>query len=295
MIKQDFSTKQQAPYSFYHWLYKFLSGAVIGLANATFVTPLVNYNNHVINQSATVGEKTVKFTCARAFDGVMSYNLSFVLRISVALTLNSFFMHQLERHYDVNHAYNLLSSIVAGGLAGSSATLAEAVAQTQQLSLVKPAPMEIIREAYKNNGLFGLSRGMQAMMVRSAFFTSGYLGLMPLICQRVRQEIGDHVVADIFSAMVCGLIVGPITTPPNALRFGMQKDFTKKGPAPTYTQLIKEAYTSKEGLRHLFAGVKPRTVMSMVSMFVIAEGNKLCDLYSTDGFPEFSTLGFKKG
>ena len=93
--------------------------------------------------------------------------------------------------------------------------------------------------------------------------------------------------------MVCGLVVGAITTPPNTLRFSMQTNFTKKGPAPTYTQLIKNAYTSPGGLRNLFVGIKPRTMMSMLSMFVIAEGNKLCNLYSTDGFPEFPSLKFK--
>jgi len=293
MTKQHDSKKQQAPYNFHTGVYKFLSGATIGLINATTVTPIVNYTNHAINRNTNPSKDMIKFTCARAFDGVISYNISFILRISLALLFNSWFIHKLEQLCEVNDTDKLLSSILGGGIGGSAATVPEAIAQTQQLSKYKPTPITIIKEAYKANGLFGLSRGMQATMVRSAGVTAGALGLMPMLGQRIRQEIGDHPIADIFSAMVCGLIVGPITTLPNALRFSMQKNFTIKGPAPTYTQLVKDAYRSNEGLRNLFVGIKPRTLMSVISMYIIAEGNKLCNLYSTDGFPRISGPGFK--
>jgi len=280
--------EQQAPYNFYTWLYKFIGGATVGLTNATIVTPIANYNNHVINQRKNANKVTVKFSGARAFDGLKAYNISCALRVSIAVPLNHWFILKLKQYCEVSNTQKLLSSIVAGGVAGAAATLPEAIAQTQQLSKVKPSPMAIMRDAYKSNGLFGLSRGMQAIMVRSAGFTAGYLGLMPLLCERMRQEIGDNLIADVFSAVVCGLIVGTITTPPNALRFSMQEKFTEKHTSPTYTQLIKNA-----GLRNLFTGFMPRTTMSMISMFIINKGNESCELYSTNGFPDFPSLKFK--
>ena len=187
-------------------------------------------------------------------------------------------------------ACKLLSSIVSGGIAGAAATIPEAIAQTQQLSLVKPSPGVIIKNAYTNNGLFGLFRGTRAMMLRSAGFTAGYLGLMPMLSERIRQKTGDSIIADIFSAMVCGLLVGIVTTPPNTFRFNKQKNYMEKGPAPSYTRFAKEAFASKAGLCQLFAGIKPRTLMAMCSMFIIAESNKLCHLYSKNGFPDFPGL-----
>lgn len=288
MNTQNNLKKQPSPYDFHLGLYKFLSGALIGCTNATLTTPLNNYINHVINQNSSASKDAIKFTCARAFDGLVSYNVSLILRVSIALSLNSLFIHELKQYVDVNETEKLLSSILAGGIAGAAASLPEAIAQTQQLSKTKPTPAAIIKTAYSCNGLFGLSRGMQATMVRSAGFTAGYLGLMPWFSQRIRQETGDHPIADVFSAIVCGSIVGLITTPPNALRFRMQQNFNEKGPATTYTQLIKETYKSSEGLRDLFAGIKPRTIMCMLSMFIIAEGNKLGNMYAQDGLPGMS-------
>lgn len=287
MSEPHTAKKQQTPYTFSTWLYQFLSGATIGLINATAVTPIINYNNHILAQKTHLDKKIPGFKYTNAFNGLSSYNMSYVLRISIAMSLNNLFMHKLEKLYgEVNDSSKLLSAIVAGGIAGSAASLSEAIAQTQLCQLSKNEPklssFAIIKEAYKCNGLFSLSRGMQAMMVRSAGVTTGALGLMPLCSQQIRQKMGDHPIAEVLSAIICGLIVGPMTTPPNELRFRMQENFIIKGSVPTYAQLIKNAYQSNMGLSHLFLGVKPRTAISIITMLIIAEGDKLCHLYSSD-------------
>ena len=277
---------EQEPYDFYRWMYKFLSGSIIGLSNATLVTPLVNYSNHVIERRGHGGKNLVNFTCARAFDGALSYNLSFILRIGVSLPLNSYFLHKLSVYGGVENSHQVMTSIVAGGAAGAFATLPEAIAQTQQLSSPKPSSLRVIRDAVRCNGLFSLTRGASAMMVRSAGFTAGYLGFMPMMCESVRQKIGDHFLADVFSAFVCGLAVGVITTPFNTLRFKKQEYFTQKSTVPSYGALLKSATVAR-----LSVGFLPRTAMYMFSMWFIAEGNKLCHAFSKDGFPDFPSLG----
>lgn len=276
---------KQESYDFYKWMYKFLSGSIIGLSNATLVTPLVNYSNHVIERRGNRGKNTVKFTCARAFDGVLSYNLSFILRVGVSLPLNGYFLHKLNGYVGVDKTHQVMTSILAGGVAGAFAALPEAIAQTQQLSLPKPSSLQVIREAYRCNGLFSLTRGTSAMVGRSAGFTAGYLGFMPMMCESMRQKMGDHFLADVFSAIVCGLAVGAITTPFNTLRFKKQEHFTQKSTAPSYSALLRSATFAG-----LYVGFLPRTVMYMFSMWYIAEGNKLCHAFSKDGFPEFPSL-----
>ena len=293
-------TVEQKKYDFQTWKTQIIHGTTIGLVNSTIVTPVVNYTNHTINQNTHTGSPAVKFTCARAFDGLVCYNISFILRISVALSLDSYILHKLSAYCDIKKQHTLLSSVISGGIAGATATLSESIAQTQQLSKIKPSAKIIIETAYRHNGFFGLTRGMPEMVVRSAGLTAGYLALMPPLCQYIRQEIGDHLVADIFSAMICGLLVGAITTPPNNLRWERQHDLIKKGPAPAYTQLWKEkcttatgAHSIRAGMRHLFVGFKPQTLRCMLSMFIITKGNELCKLYSEDGFPDFPSLNLK--
>ena len=100
--------------------------------------------------------------------------------------------------------------------------------------------------------------------------------------------------------MVCGLFVGIITTPPNNARFEKQKDFMKKGPAPSYVEIWKNQCATPEGslnlstgLHRSFAGFSPQTMRCMISMFILMEGNKLCNLYADEGFSDFLNFSSK--
>ena len=272
--------------------FNFLGGGVLGLINSTAVTPFINYTNHTINQQSMGFDRSKQsFTVKRMFDGLGSYNVSFVLRISVALSLDSYFLHKLGRYHAVDKQHKLLSSIVAGGIAGSVATLPEAVAQAQQLSKNKPSSIEVIKTAYHANGLFRPA----AMVLRSSGLTAGYISLMPMLCQHLKQKLGDHLMTDILAATICGLFVGIITTPPNNARFEMQKDFMVKGPASSYRKIWKEKCTTHEGRHSLltglwksFGGFHPQTLRCMLSMFILMKGNeKLGHLYDSDGFSNF--------
>jgi hypothetical protein len=284
--------KQQS-YTFNDWLYRFSWGTGIGLVNATAATPFMALSNHILNKkSTTPGKSAANPTLARAFDGMLSYHASFVLRISVALPLNSFFLHHLSAYCQINEKHKSATSILAGGGAGAVATLSEAIAQTKQLSTPKPSTRYIIQQAYHHNGLFGLTRGMAAMVVRTAGLTAGYLSLMPLFCKEMRQHLVDNVLADVFSAMVCGLVVNTFTTPFNTLRFEMQKNFIKPSTPPTYRALLRQACKSPQDFLMLFNGFGARLPMTMLSMLIIAKGNELGQVYSEEGFPDFPSLRF---
>ena len=278
------------------WKIKFWGGGVLGLINSTAVTPFINYANHAINRQSLDFDKTKHaFTVKRMFDGLGSYNVSFVLRVSVALSLDSYFLRELGRYATIDKQHKLLSSIVAGGIAGSVATLSEAVAQAQQLSKEKPSSFTVIKTAYRANGLFRLFPGTGAMIVRSAGLTAGYLAIMPPLCQQMRQEMGEHLMTDLLASMICGAFVGVITTLPNNARFEMQKDFMEKGSVKTYRQIWKDKCRTSEGrhsistgLRNSFGGFTPQTLRCMISMFVLMKGNeKLGHLYDNDGFSNF--------
>jgi hypothetical protein len=252
-------------------LYRIISGGLVGAVTVTVVTPIMNFTNHILKSSAT--SSTNGFTMQRAFDGVLAYNSSVVPMTAVSLTLNSMLTVLTDKK--AHHAiFNLkiINATLSGMVAGIIGSIPEAVAQAQQLNTPKLRASQLIKEVINNNGFFALSRGMPAMMIRQGIFTAGFVGLMPIFAQEIRKVIGNNLVADLFSACVCGLIVGPLTAPWNKLRFEKQKDFHIQGSAPSYFEIIKQS-----GSKKLMSGWQPRTLMSVCSMFLLHKGREIFD------------------
>lgn len=272
-------------------LSRFLGGAFVGLTNATIVTPVANYNNHVMAQKHLAA--AARFTWLRAFDGALSYNVSFIFRVSISLWLNSLFIRYLEKKYGVEKSdpmqqnsgieahHRMMSSVLAGGIAGGFATLPEAIAQTQQLCAIKPGFFAVAQTAYKANGIRGIFRGGFAMMGRAASLSFGFLSLMPCLSEQLKQKGLDPLVADLLAALLSGCGVSVLSTPLNNLRFAKQIQFTQLGPVPTYIELLKRQLN--QGLYH---GFKPRTILSVFSMFYIFKANQRLEFYSKEGFPD---------
>lgn len=268
--------------------YSLLKGVIIGMANATAVTPVANLSNRVVIRRRNPTIILPKLTLSRAYDGLLQYNLSFVLRLGIALPLNTLLLRLANNHGVISEKKKLLLSVAAGGFAGISASIPEAVAQTQQQSTHKPSAHSIVLAAYRNNGFWGLTRGMPMVIGRTAGFTAGYLSFMPYITESMRAKWpNDKVEADLVAAVICGMGVGLITTPFHQLRCVMQDKFMEpKHPDNTYRQLLKKACQSKAGMRHSFSGLVPRTIMSIMSMWIIFQGNEQAGhIYAKNGFP----------
>lgn len=268
---------------------KFVGGAAIGMLNATLMTPYMKINNQILNRRAHPENKSTHSTTLRAFDGATAYNLSFLLRISVALSLNELLVNAFPATPDEEPQQKLSLSIISGALAGSTSSTFEGIAQAQQKNPHPISMSNVIHNVYKNNGSAGLFRGMMPMMARSAGFTAGYLSMMPSLCKHLRENMCDHLVADVFSALVSGFIITSLTLPFNTLRFHKQNDFMVKNPAPSYPEITRNILKSEAGLSGFFQGMKPRTKINVFSMFFITECNKLLEVFSEEGFPMLSS------
>ncbi|PJD93640.1 MAG: hypothetical protein CK424_02260 [Legionella sp.] len=274
--------------------YDLLKGIIIGIANATAVTPVANLSNRVVIRRRNPAIILPKLTLNRAYDGLLQYNLSFVLRLGIALPLNTLLVRLADNHDVISEKQKLLLSVAAGGIAGIAASIPEAVAQTQQQSTHKLSALSIVQAAYRNNGFWGLTRGMPMVIGRTAGFTAGYLSFMPYITESMRAKWPNNKgAADLVAAVVCGMGVGLMTTPFHQLRCVMQDKFIERKPADiTYRALLKKACQSKAGMRNSFSGLVPRTVMSMMSMWIIFQGNEQAGhIYAKNGFP--TLLNFK--
>lgn len=155
------------------------------------------------------------------------------------------------------------------------------IAQAQQATTPKPRALTVIGNVVRKNGFFALGRGIIPTMFRQGKFTAGYIGLMPYLTAHFREKIDNPLIADLFSASVCGLIVGPATAPWNTLRFERQKNFEKSDPVASYSSIIRKAFTPQSGL-DLMKGWRPRTLMSACSMFLLHKGKEIYDDVSSE-------------
>lgn len=272
---------QQSQSDFHLWLHKFLSGAASGLVNSTIVTPINGYSNYLIDKLA--GKDMRTFKPIRALDGAMSYNVSLILRVGVGLSLNSLILNKMCAGGKIETKHKAFASCLAGGIAGIFCTLPEGIAQAQQQGDPKPSACSVIKNAYKSNGLFSLTRGTTAMMGRSAGFSAGYLFFTPLLSEAIEQQFGNRHVADLLSAIVCGSASCIVTTPFNTLRAIKQANFTQPGSVPSYPKIMLDMYHSAPGLRGLFTAFGPRTPMLIFLMYCLPKGNELCGTYVTEG------------
>jgi len=261
-----------------------LRGGCVGSVSVTAVTPVMNFTNHILAKQGaqSAANLATKFTLRRAFDGVLSYNASVVPMIGISLSLNTFFMTQARKQgYERDDVMKLGFATAAGMTAGMVGALPEGIAQAQQLSTPKPGALSVVRSVVRENGFFALTRGIGPTMPRQATFTLGYMGLMPYFTAHVREKIDNPLIADLFSASICGLIVGPATAPWNTLRFERQKNFEKTGPASSYSSIVREAFAPTSKV-NLMAGWRPRTLMSACSMFLLHKGKELYDQASSE-------------
>lgn len=265
---------QETNFSFTEHL---LKGGITGCISVTATTPLGNYTNHVIAQKSmqgalSHGPKMTAFTWKRAFDGVIVNNMSIIPITSLSLMINNLLIEQSKTAgYELTSPLKLIIATVAGMTASVAGVASEAIAQAQQLTTPKPQAFNILRGAVQHHGFFALNRGSLPTMVRQGLFTAGYLGLMPLFSTRAREITGEKLIADLFSALVCALIIGPMTTPLNRLRFERQKNFHQAHSSLPYQQIIKQTKSQ------IMTGWKPRTLMSFCSMFILHQTREIYD------------------
>ena len=250
----------------------FLRGGLVGCVSITAVTPVMNYTNHVLNN------KDFVFPVRRSFDGLVSYNASVVPMIGVSLALNTLFLNKVSQNgaSEPSAAVQLCAASLSGMIAGVVGALPEGIAQAQQLSEPKPRASTVVRNIIRYNGFFALTRGVTPTMIRQGTFTLGYMGLMPLFSNKIREIIINPLLSDLFSAIVCGWIIGIATAPWNTLRFERQKNFAQQGAAQSYGQLMKRFFGPNADL-NILRGWKPRVIMSGCSMFLLYKGKALYD------------------
>lgn len=137
------------------------------------------------------------------------------------------------------------------------------VIQQQKYVASLSSTFNIIREKY---GALKIYRGLLSCMVRESVYTMGYLGVAPVIHDRLlesQSSYGDYfrenrITTSIVSAILGGSFAAVLTHPVDTAKTCVQSDLEgSKYPNATWTA----KYLYKEGgLPVLFKGVVPRTL-----------------------------------
>ena len=168
----------------------------------------------------------------------------------------------------------IVASFAGGGISGLICAPIELVMIQQQLkggSIVQ-TPFRVIN----NHGILSLMRGLMPSCVREGFWTCAYLGLGPVLANRLRYEYGCSVwQAKICGSVISGIFAATISHPADTIKTCMQGDLegkTYRGVTSTATQLMQQSKSvGGYGMERFFSGLHWRIARSICSVFVIME------------------------
>mmetsp|Transcript_62391 Transcript_62391/g.75086 ORF Transcript_62391/g.75086 Transcript_62391/m.75086 type:complete len:281 (+) Transcript_62391:81-923(+) len=139
--------------------------------------------------------------------------------------------------------------------------------QQQKLSL---NPVQTFQHIMSNHGMSGIFRGISACAVRESIYTSGYLGLAPVVTSHLSKNIdffdGKPFAANIMGACIAGITAGTLTHPIDTAKTVIQADLSGKQYSTAraaFPMLINEG-----GIPSLFKGYISRTVRICGAFFV---------------------------
>ncbi|GAB4393927.1 MAG: hypothetical protein Tsb005_14250 [Gammaproteobacteria bacterium] len=255
----------------------FFRAVLLGSTAVTAVTPIANYNNHLIRTSNN--QVKLSFTARRAFDGLAAYNTAVAPTIAISLIINRILCKIDQENNQATTSYKQLKySMFSGFAAAIFGNFPEAIAQAQQLTTPKPHFYKIFKDAVKHNGFFVLGRGLLATMTKQITFNVGFMWMMPKLIEELESNGSNKITSLAIASILTGLFVGISTSPSNTLRWYKHHQINLQTDPPSYPNILKKSFnTSLYGVG-LFSGWKPRAAMSTASMLILHEGKKIFDM-----------------
>ncbi len=252
----------------------FFRSILLGSTTVTVVTPISNYNNHLIR---ILNHQTKSaFTARRAFDGVIAYNTSVAPTIAISLIINEVLRKKDQKNNQMTTSYKQFAySIYSGCISAMFGNFPEAIAQAQQLSTPKPSFVKILKNAVHHNGPLVINRGLFATAVKQVTFNIGFMWMMPMLINETESKGSGKICSLATASILTGLFVGISTAPSNTLRWHKHHQVDRPSNVPSYTSVLKNAFNNRSYGASLFSGWKPRSIMSAVSMLILHEGRKV--------------------
>eukprot|EP01127_Copromyxa_protea_P013554 TRINITY_DN366_c0_g1_i1.p1 TRINITY_DN366_c0_g1~~TRINITY_DN366_c0_g1_i1.p1 ORF type:complete len:283 (+),score=38.08 TRINITY_DN366_c0_g1_i1:182-1030(+) len=120
-------------------------------------------------------------------------------------------------------------------------------------------------------GLSIFSRGLITSSGREGLFCAGYLGISPVVARNLSEKYNcSNYVANIWGAVMAGLISSALSHPFDTIKTCMQGDVERK----TYTTMTQSGLTlyKEGGMLRLYRGWGWRAGRAVVGMFILSLG-----------------------
>ncbi len=246
-----------------------VQGPFLGSSVAVMVTPLLNWNNHVLNHAKTAFKNPMMGAFAYASSAIPGYATTFVTK---ALLNNT----QESR----TSSYDLLTSFVAGAFSGLVCTPFESVAQNKFITnsaFYKTTALKMI----EHHGYTSFFRGGASIMLREGLWSTVYLSAIPVMSQSLQDKGVNKVQADLLSVLTVAGGYGLLSSPLNQLRFKKQHGLTEDTINKSYfehaktifNQDVKSSHVAR--MRFFFKGGLARTKTTTVAAGLMVKGGEL--------------------
>lgn len=203
---------------------------------------------------------------------------------ALQMFLNGVFEKKVFGATETNHL-NDFQKMGAACMAGAGSSILYTpvdltMIQQQKLSL---GPLPTLKWVIANHGVTAIWRGVSAMALREAIYTGGYLGLAPVLCDRLKQMPGrenSHLGNALIGSCIAGTISALLTHPADTAKTVYQADIAGK----TYTSAMAAApkLYAEGGIAAFYRGGAARTVRLCGAFFIVSSMREGMIQYKTN-------------
>ena len=257
-------------------------GGLAGIVHTVFVQPILYCKN------ASQQRLALTMNPRYLYRGFVASSANFALMTGVqfygAGKVGSIFANKNGKKKLDNKSEKLISSMTGGLLSGCISSPMELVTiQQQRYGWTMIETMYHIATNYSLKN--GICRGMISTMCRSSLFTTSYLGITPLMQDKLYDKFiidnnnndnnnYNRVMISVISATVVCAFYCIVSHPIDTIKTCMQGDIQQKQ-YKTISDTYKVLYYNQGGLQRIYKGYWWRYSFTLAGMFVLIRSKEV--------------------
>jgi hypothetical protein len=153
---------------------------------------------------------------------------------------------------------------------GAGTTAAPAIAACERVMILQQlkggSVSSVMRTIVAQEGPKGVFKATTPTVAREGVFNATLFGVADIVAEETQKVIPHKKISKVAASLTTGAIVGVVTTPLNTVKTVMQESME---PAPFFKTTKKIVH--EQGVKGLFKGVVPRTILVGGLMVVMGE------------------------
>jgi len=178
---------------------------------------------------------------------------------------------------ELSDVQKVASASVAGACSGLVAGPSELVMLAQQqngASLLKAT-----KAVFAAHGLRGLLRGVGPTMVRDGGFAAGYLGLKPVLHEKLKAQAA--AASGVVAGLAAGVATAAVTHPFSVVKTYLQNDLQRAQYKNSVA--VARSLCQLHGLKGFFKGFTPRATRVVSALMLMSKVKEMLTQYLQKG------------